>query len=66
VAQSFANEGLLAASFFFKRGERDRGNVSRFFCTIAAQLVVRMPMLLSFISEAIEADLSLTGKSMKE
>jgi hypothetical protein len=66
VAQSFANEGLLAASFFFKRGERDRGNASRFFCTIAAQLVVRMPMLSSFISEAIEADPSLTGKSMKE
>jgi hypothetical protein len=66
VAQSFADEGLLAASFFFKRGEGDRGNASRFFTTITAQLVVKIPALLSFVSEAIEADPSVTGKSMKD
>lgn len=66
VAQSFADEGQLGGSFFFKRGEGDRGNSSRFFTTITAQLVVKIPALLSFVSEAIEADPSLTGKSMKE
>jgi hypothetical protein len=66
VAQSFADQSQLAASFFFKRGEGDRGNASRFFTTIARQLVVKIPALLSFVSEAIEADPSLTGKSMKE
>jgi hypothetical protein len=66
VAQSFADEGLLAASFFFKRGEGDRGNASRFFSTIASQMVVKMPILSSFVSAAIDADPSLTGKSVKE
>lgn len=66
VAQSFAGKGQLGGSFFFKRGEGDRGNASRFFTTITAQLVIKIPTLLSFVSEAIEADPSLTGKSMKE
>jgi NACHT domain len=66
VAQSFADKGQLGGSFFFKRGEGDRGNASRFFTTITAQLVIKIPTLLSFVSEAIEADPSLTGKSMKE
>jgi hypothetical protein len=66
VAQSFADESQLAASFFFKRGEGDRGNASRFFTTIARQLFVRIPLLSSIISEAIEADPGLTGKSIKD
>jgi type II secretory pathway predicted ATPase ExeA len=66
VAQSFADEGQLGGSFFFKRGEGDRGNASRFFTTITAQLVAKIPALLSFVSEAIEADPSLTGKSVKQ
>ena len=44
VTQSFADERLLAASFFFKRGEGDRGNASRFFTTIARQLIVKIPV----------------------
>jgi Mrp family chromosome partitioning ATPase len=34
VAQSFASHGQLGASFFFKKGEGERGNASRFFTTI--------------------------------
>ena len=34
VAKSFADQGHLGASFFFKKGEGDRGNASRFFTTI--------------------------------
>jgi NACHT domain len=66
VAQSFADKSQLGGSFFFKRGEGDRGNASRFFTTITAQLIVKIPTLFSFVSEAIEADPSLTGKSMRE
>jgi hypothetical protein len=66
VAQTFADDGLLAASFFFKRGEGDRGNASRFFSTITAQMVVKVPAMSPYVSEAIEADPGLVGKSMKD
>src|SRR5438477_1558060 len=49
VAQSFADEGLLGASFFFKRGEGDRGNATRFFTTITAQLVAKVPALIPYV-----------------
>ena len=66
VAQTLADDGLLAASFFFKRGEGDRGNASRFFSTITAQMVVKVPAMSPYLSEAIEADPGLVGKSMKD
>jgi type II secretory pathway predicted ATPase ExeA len=57
IAQSFADEGELAASFFFKRGGGDRGNSRRFFSTLARQMVVMIPAMLSSVSEAIETQL---------
>jgi hypothetical protein len=36
VAQSFADNGQLGASFFFKRGEGNRGNAALFFTTVTA------------------------------
>jgi NACHT domain len=66
VAQTFADEEVLAASFFFKRGGGDRGNARRFFSTLARQMVVTIPAMLSAISDAIETDPNLTEKSMKE
>jgi hypothetical protein len=44
-AQIFANRSQLSASFFFKRGEHDRENVSLFFTTIALDLVRQIPEL---------------------
>jgi len=66
VAQSFAKEGQLGASFFFKRGEGDRGNATRFFTTIAAQLVVKVPAMIPHVRKAIDADPAISGKTMKE
>ena len=66
VAQSFDKKGQLGGSFFFKRGEGDRGNASRFFTTIASQLAEKIPGLSWFVSEAIEGDPSLPSKMMKE
>jgi len=43
IADRFKKQGILGASFFFKRGERDRGNAALFFTTIAAQLVSQKP-----------------------
>ena len=66
VAQSFADEGHLGASFFFKKGEGDRGTASRFFTTIATDLMAHIPDLISGITKAIDADPAVTEKALKD
>ncbi|KAM5345913.1 hypothetical protein ACJ41O_011774 [Fusarium nematophilum] len=66
IATASAKRGHLGASFFFKRGEADRGNVSRFYTTIAHQLVRAIPDLGPHIKAAIDEDSSLTGKAAAE
>jgi hypothetical protein len=66
VAQSFADKGQLGASFFFKRGEGDRGNATRFFTTIAVQLATKVPSLGQFIGLAIDADSTISEKALEE
>jgi hypothetical protein len=65
-AQSLAEKGQLGASFFFKRGEGDRGNASRFFTTIVSQLVLKVPALRRHVSKAIEADPAISGRAISE
>ena len=65
VAQSFADKGMLGASFFFKRGEGDRDRTALFFTTIAAQLVYQLPSLAPHVRDAIIADPRINEKSMK-
>ena len=48
--------GYLGASFFFKRGESDRGNASKFFTTIAAQLASQNTTIAQHIQAAIDTD----------
>ena len=66
VAQLFAKEGQLGASFFFKKGEGDRGTASRFFTTIAMDLMAHMPELISSITKAIDADPTISEKALKD
>ncbi|OAR01571.1 hypothetical protein LLEC1_07590 [Akanthomyces lecanii] len=66
VARSFADNGQLAASFFFKKGETDRGSLSKFFMTIAADLIVRKPSTASHIEAVLVADRSITSKHYTE
>ncbi|PGH08774.1 hypothetical protein AJ79_05873 [Helicocarpus griseus UAMH5409] len=66
VARVFANHGHLGASFFFKRGEGDRGHAARFFTTIAAQLVARFPPLLDHVRKIIESDPDIVKKALTE
>ncbi|RKL06526.1 hypothetical protein BFJ70_g16993 [Fusarium oxysporum] len=56
VAYELSRKEALGASFFFKRGEGDRGRAARFFPTIATQLVRRLPSLMPHIQDAIETD----------
>jgi NACHT domain len=66
VAGSWKNKGLLGASFFFKRGEGDCGNATKFFSTIAQQLMITTPGLQSAIRKAIEDEPNIRSKSLRE
>ncbi|KAF9766554.1 hypothetical protein IL306_001024, partial [Fusarium sp. DS 682] len=66
VAEKLNNKAVLGASFFFKRGEGDRGKATRFFTTIAAQLAHMHPHLLQHIRNAIKADSSIASKPLQE
>ncbi|KAK3175410.1 hypothetical protein K4F52_010288 [Lecanicillium sp. MT-2017a] len=66
VAESMAQKGQLGASFFFKRGETDRGTMAKLFSTIAADLVARDPAIARHVKEAIENNPSIFRKAMPE
>ncbi|KAL7904007.1 hypothetical protein GGI35DRAFT_248894 [Trichoderma velutinum] len=66
IAQSFASTGHLGASFFFKRGEGDRGSPAKLFTTIAAQLATKIPAIAPYIKNAIDADPTISDKGLKE
>lgn len=66
VATSFAKDGLLGASFFFKRGEGDRGKAGLVFPTIARQLVRKIPALAPSVREAIDADPDVPKKTLRD
>jgi len=56
----------LGASFFFKRGEGDRGSASRFFPTITRQLVSKIPGLDGLIADVITSDPLIFDKALGE
>jgi hypothetical protein len=69
IAQMFAgncnNKGRLGASFFFKRGDPERGSWDRLFTTIAFQLAHSVPGVLLHIQHAVEVN-KLVVKQAKE
>ncbi|KAL3483543.1 hypothetical protein BJX62DRAFT_244794 [Aspergillus germanicus] len=58
VAKRLDEKGILGASFFLKRGERDRGSAKYLIPTIARQLVNRHRQLALDISKAITDDMN--------
>ncbi|KAL9035146.1 MAG: hypothetical protein Q9214_006720, partial [Letrouitia sp. 1 TL-2023] len=56
----------LGASFFFKRGEGDRGSASRFFPTITRKLVLKIPGLDALVAEVITQDPLIFDKALGE
>jgi hypothetical protein len=65
IAQSFASCRQLGASFFFKKGEGERGNASRFFTTIAVELVAHEPDMLPSIRAALEEDPTISQRALE-
>ncbi|KAL8364758.1 hypothetical protein RB595_003843 [Gaeumannomyces hyphopodioides] len=66
VAKKLSAEKVSNASFFFKKGEGDRGSAAMFFTTILAQLVHQMPVLASHVQSAIENDPTIVDKNKKD
>ena len=66
TAESFANQRLLKASFFLKRGKGERGNATRFFTTIATDLMVCVLEIRPSIRKAIDSDPSICNKDLKD
>jgi hypothetical protein len=64
--QNLADKGDLSASFFFKRGEGDRGHAGSFIAIIATQLVQKLPSLAPHVQNAIEADPVVSRKALKQ
>lgn len=56
----------LGASFFFKRGELERNNASRFFPTLAQDLMSNIPGLGVLIKEVVTADEHIFDKTLGE
>jgi cytidylate kinase len=60
IAQLFASYGQLGASFFFKKGEGERGNALQFFTTIASDLVKHELGMLARIRKALNKDSAIS------
>ncbi|KAE8362697.1 WD40 repeat-like protein [Aspergillus caelatus] len=66
VAQLFKEKGLLGASFFFKKGEADRGNAKRFISTVTKQLICCHRQLAPDIMAAIDNDPDISSKALSQ
>jgi len=66
IARELAEKKRLAASFFFTRGKKDIGHSRMFFTTIAAQLANSLPVLGTFISDAIDSNRDIFKQGLRE
>ncbi|SCO84451.1 related to RSA4-WD-repeat protein required for maturation and efficient intra-nuclear transport [Fusarium oxysporum] len=66
VAHSRSKRGDLGASFFFKRGEMDRGNLNKLMSTLAYQLASSIPGVAFFIKKTLDTNSAVVGKSVRE
>ncbi|KAI0410771.1 vegetative incompatibility protein HET-E-1 [Xylaria grammica] len=66
VAQRFHERGLLGATFFFKRGEAERGHAGRLFTTLAAQFAAKIPRVAQQIQTALDNDPNVCSKALSE
>jgi len=66
IARELAEKKRLAASFFFTRGKKDISHSRMFFTTIAAQLANSLPVLWTFISDAIDNNPDIFKQGLRE
>ena len=68
IAKSLADTGLLGASYFFRREKEGRNSASRFFPTIAGQLIATVPTFKRSLRESLEnlGNTELETKALRE
>jgi hypothetical protein len=66
VARSLKDTDHLGGSFFFKRGEGDRGNAKKFFPTLTRQLMLSISELRSSVHKTLHDDPDIASKSLRE
>ena len=69
IAQTIADMchrlGILAASFFWARAEPSRNDETRLIASLAYQLIVAIPEMRVYVTNAIENDPSLLARSLE-
>jgi len=65
VAENLHEDGLLGASFFFKRGRGDRSHATLLFPTIARQLADLFPEVGHTVASALDEDSLLCDKHLQ-
>ncbi|KAF9220801.1 hypothetical protein BS17DRAFT_847921 [Gyrodon lividus] len=66
VAENYAKQNRLAASFFFSRRDIERRTTRHFFPTIATQLLSSIPSLRPPVVAALEQDYMIPSKVLRE
>jgi hypothetical protein len=66
AARRFHENGCLGASFFFSRGQEDRGDASKLFTTLARQLTDALPDLKRHVCDVITKDSTIGRKSLTD
>ncbi|KAJ5829091.1 uncharacterized protein N7525_007344 [Penicillium rubens] len=66
VASRLQEQQLLGASFFFRRGEEDRGTAKKLFPTLTEQMVNRIPQMLPRVQKALDDDPNISEKVLRE
>lgn len=66
VAARLEQQHRLGASFFFRRGEGDRGTPKRLFPTLVKRLVWSIPQLRPEVEKAIQNQPNISGTNLQE
>ncbi|KAF3937773.1 hypothetical protein ABW19_dt0204807 [Dactylella cylindrospora] len=66
ISRYFQENEQLGATFFFKKGEGDRGSGALFFTTIAVQLARHFRSMALSIKQAIEIDSTISRRALKD
>lgn len=66
LCTNFSQKGCLAASFFFKKGESNRGNCNRFFTTVAYQIALKEFSFAAELRQSLDREPDLMNKSLRE
>ncbi|KAF9231030.1 hypothetical protein BU15DRAFT_82907 [Melanogaster broomeanus] len=66
IAEQYARQNRLAASFFFSRKEISRRTAQRFFPTLASQMLVFAPSIKAAVIDAVNEDYAIPTKVLVE